>query len=405
MREELLHFIWQSKVLQGQQLFTTEGEKISIIRQGLYNKDAGPDFMNVRLKIGQTEWGGNMEMHVHSSEWITHKHHTDKAYDNVVLHVVYHHDKEIIDRYGRIIPTLELREYIPPALLAKYEYLQKQQHTIACEKVFCLPDEHKTNMWLERLLIERLENKCGLLNDLLVRTNQNWEQSFYVLTARYFGMKTNSQPFEWLAERLPLLVLAKHKNSLKQLEALLYGTAGLLEKNQDAELTQEFQFLQKKYQLDPLPEHVWKFSQTRPANFPTVRIKQFAALIFHSSLLFSKILEASTVKELEQLYTFKTGNRTTLSKSAIQLILINSVLPALFVYGQKQHKPALAERCLQFYAQIEPEENNIIRFWRKLGITSQSSAQAQALLQLKTYYCDQLNCLHCTFGQNILLNE
>lgn len=405
MKEELLHFIWQSKVLQGQQLYTTEGEKITVIRQGVYNKDAGPDFMNVRLKIGQTEWGGNLEMHIYSSEWISHKHHTDKAYDNVVLHVVYHHDREIIDRHGRIIPTLELKEYIPQPLLAKYEYLQKQQHTIACEKVFSLPDGFKTTMWLERLLIERLESKCELLSDLLVRTNQNWEQSFYVLTARYFGMKTNAQPFEWLAERLPLQVLAKHKNNLKQLEALLLGTAGLANKNKDEELNKEFDFLQKKYRLDPLPEHVWKFSQTRPANFPTVRIKQFAALIFHSSFLFSKILEATTVAELEQLYTFKTGSRNTLSKSAIHLILINSVLPAMFLYGQRQHKPELTERCLTFYGQIKAEENNIIRFWRKLGISAQSSAQAQALLQLKTYYCDRLNCLNCTFGQNMLLHE
>lgn len=401
MKEELLHFIWQSKKLQGEKLCTTEGEKIAVIKWGTYNYDAGPDFMNVRVKIGQTEWAGNIEMHLRSSEWLKHKHQHDKAYDNVVLHVVFHHDKEIVDRYGNSLPTLELKEYISPTLFRKYEYLQQQQNTIACEKIFSLPDETRTSHWLERLLIERLEQKCDYLNDLLIRTNGNWEQSFYVLTARYFGMKTNAQPFEWLAERLPLQVLAKHKNNAFQIEALVCGTAGLIDEMKEPDLKKEFLFLQGKYKIEPLQKHIWKFAQTRPANFPTVRTKQFAAFIHHSSHLFSKVVEADTLKKLEELYLVKN----ILTKNAAQLLLINSVLPALFLYGRKLNKPELCERALDFFQQLKPETNSTIQFWKTLDLPAAHAAHTQALLQLKTHYCNQLACLRCTFGQNILLNE
>lgn len=403
MKEELLHFIWQSKLLAGNKLFTTNGEPIQIIKQGIYNKDAGPDFLNARIKIGGTEWAGNLEMHIHSSEWLQHRHQNDRAYDNVILHVVYHHDKPVLNKHGQELPTLELKELLQPALIRKYTYLLQNKHTIACETIFRLPDPVKTNLWLSRLLIERLEHKCNYLNDLLIRTNQNWEQSFYLFTARYFGMKTNAQPFEWLAERIPLIALAKHKERPEQILAMLMGTAGLIDETKQLDLQAEFLFLQHKYHLEALPRHVWKFSQTRPANFPTVRIKQFAALIHESSHLFSKVMQVRDVCELEELYTV-TGE-SKLSRQSIQLILINTSIPALFLYGKKMNKPELCEKALSFIEELNAEQNATIRFWASKGLKAQNAAQSQALLQLNQYYCTQLACLTCMFGQNILLNE
>jgi hypothetical protein len=403
MKEELLHFIWQSKLLSGNKLFTTEGEPIQIIKYGLYNKDAGPDFMNVRIKIGKTEWAGNLEMHINSSEWMQHRHQLDRAYDNVILHVVYHHDKPVLNIHGQEIPTLELKNLLPPSLLRKYAYLLRNKHTIACEPIFKLPELGKVQLWLERLLVERLERKCNYLNDLLIRTNHNWEQSFYLFTARYFGMKTNAQPFEWLAERIPLIALAKHKNNATQILAMLMGTAGLINEKEQAELHNEFLFLQKKYAIEALPKHVWKFSQTRPSNFPTIRIKQFAALIHQSSHLFSKVLQAKTITELQALYALSGEGK--LSNQAIQLILINASIPALFLYGKKMNQPELGERALLFIEQLKAEPNSNTKFWELKGIKAQNAAQSQALLQLKQYYCDELACLHCNFGQYSLLHE
>jgi hypothetical protein len=228
MKEELFHFIWQSKMLVKQPLQTTDGEVLQIIHTGTLNTDAGPDFFNAKVKIGDTLWAGNIEIHLQSSDWKSHQHQTDKKYNNVILHVVYHHNTEIYYENGKPIPVLELKDIVSPSTLKKYHQLQLNQNTIACEKIFSLPSAPVLTNWMERLLIERLQEKCTHIESLLTQNNNHWEECFYILTARYFGMKTNAQPFEWLVQNLPLIVLSKHKNSLLQIEALIFGVAGFL---------------------------------------------------------------------------------------------------------------------------------------------------------------------------------
>jgi hypothetical protein len=424
MKEDLLHFIWHSRTLmKHKNLQTYAGEPLQIIHPGTLNNDAGPDFFNAKVKIGNTLWAGNVEIHLRSSDWKNHRHDGNKVYDSVILHVVYHQDVPVCYGNGNPIPTLELRNFIPPLMLRKYRHLQLNRNTIACEKLFLLPPQHALANWMERLLTERLQDKCEHIQILLNQHKNHWEETFYILTARYFGMKTNAQPFEWLAQNLPLTVIARHKNSLLHIQALVFGVAGFLEEKSGNVyidlLKREFDFFRRKYNLVALDKSIWKFARTRPANFPTVRLAQLASLIFRSSHLFSKIIGANTLHELKNLYRVEPDKKldpfafithetkakaTELGTEAIESILINTVLPVLFLYGRQTQKEELCERTLRFYEELPAEDNTIIRFWHSLGIPVRSAFETQALIQLKNRYCAELNCLSCIIGKQIILN-
>ena len=423
MKEELLHFIWQSKTLLKQTLNTASGEPLQVIHTGSLNTDAGPDFFNAKIKIGETVWAGNIEIHIKSSDWKNHNHQSDEKYNNVILHVVYHHDIEIYYANGNPIPCLQLRNYISPLTLHKHRQLQLNQNTIACEKIIQFPPEPLLLNFMERLLIERLQHKCLAIESMLIQNNSHWENMFYLLTAKYFGMKTNAQPFEWLAHNLPLSVLAKHKNSLIQIEALIFGAAGFLDADYTDEyihlMQREFAFLKEKYQLKTLDKSIWKFARTRPANFPTVRLAQFASLIFQSSHLFSKTLKVTHINQLINLYKIQTNKKlnpyhfighetkakqTEFGSDAIEILLINTVLPVMFLYGKLNENEKLTKQSISFYEQLKSEKNSVVKFLKNLGIESKNAFDSQALMQLKNYYCANLKCLSCIIGNHILLN-
>lgn len=408
MKEELLHFIWQSKLLLHRSLQTISGEPVSIVHLGEYNRNAGPDFFNAKVKIGDTLWVGNVEMHISSSEWDKHAHQTDAAYNNVILHVVYVDDKKVFNSNGEVLPTLELRSIIPTSLLARYESLQQQRNNqLPCEKVLLVPPSHTLALWLQRLLIERLESKTDYIKELLVKTHHHYEQCFYLLTARYFGMKTNAEPFEQLAGMLPLTVLSRHKNSIDEILALVLGVSGLLKKmgEQYTHLEPLFVHLQAKYQLRRLDPSIWKFGRTRPANFPSVRLVQFAVLIHRSSHLLSKVLECETDKELRQLYHINEDyplQNAAPGESAINLLLINSVIPFVFVYGKIRHEEKFCDKALGWYESLPAEQNMITRQFTKQGLPLKNAADGQAYIQLKNEYCSTLQCLRCSIGYHSL---
>ncbi len=411
MKEELLHFVWQSKLLLHQTLVTTSGLPVSIIHTGTRNANAGPDFFNARLTIGDTQWAGNIEIHIRSSDWDRHRHTSDEAYNNVILHVVYVFDKEVLNAQGQVIPTLELRSILPASLLPRYNRLQQQRETqLACQHILEIPPEAILTGWLQRLLVERLEAKCESIKDLLVRTHHHHEQTFYLLTARYFGMQTNAEPFEQLASALPLLILAKHKNRFMDILALIIGTSGIFsrfEKSWVKELKPLYEHLASKYKLKPLEASVWKFGRTRPANFPTHRLLQFAALIYQSSHLLGKILECQTVDDLRKLYHVHqrwNGQLISIGEDAINLLLINSVLPFVFEYGKQQHREDYCERALMWYEQLPPESNFITRQYTGLGFPLKNAGDSQAYIQLKNEYCIPLKCLECSIGYRSLLH-
>jgi hypothetical protein len=421
MKEELLHYLWRTKRFDFTNLHTTQGESLHIFHTGEYNTHAGPDFLNAKIRIGDTTWAGNVEMHLSASEWLRHGHAADKAYDNVILHVVLEEDAPILRASGERIPCLEMKALIAPKLSSKYLELLHSEYWIPCQAQFEQVPEMTRTLWLERLLVERLEQKTELISQQLQQNQQNWEETFYQLLARNFGMHVNMEPFELLAKSMPLLLLAKHKNSLLQIEALLFGQAGLLESDfQDAysnQLKKEYAFLQKKYGLTPIRGESWKFLRLRPANFPTVRIAQFAMLIFQSNHLFSKMLAATSVEEIENMLELKLSNywlthyrfdkdskknRKRLGKDTIYLIVINTITPFLFLYGKWKSDDCYKDRAFTMLEQLPPEANHIIKNWQQLGLKPVSAYQTQALLQLKKHYCDTKQCVNCAIGNAIL---
>lgn len=421
MQEDFLHYLWRLKRFDLSQLQTTQGEPIEILAAGECNANSGPDFVEARIRIGDTLWAGNVEMHLRSSDWRRHRHQDDPAYGNVILHVVLEEDEPVFRASGERLPCLELRRRIAPGLAAIYRRLLSNAHWIPCQQQFFKIPALTRNLWLERLAVERLESKIQIIRERLQQNGRNWEETFYQFLARSFGVKVNADPFEQLARQLPLTLLLKHKASLFQVEALLFGQAGLLPDNLADEyprrLLKEYLFLQRKYGLSPMPGVGWKLLRLRPANFPTIRLAQFATLIFQSGHLFSKTLAAQTTKEIENMFEVRLSNywknhyvfdklspRQTkvLGRTTIHLIIINTIVPFLFLYGQERHEKRYQEKAFRFLEELPPENNNIIEGWKVLGMEPETAFQTQALLELKSRYCDRRRCLQCAIGNAIL---
>ncbi len=366
-------------------------------------------------------WAGNVEIHVHATDWKLHKHQFDQAYDNIILHVVFVEDKKISRKNGESIPTIEVAESFDIGLLKRYKNLMQSKNRIPCEFQIREVDRFKQNNWLDRLLIERLEIKSKGIEEKLEYNNNDWSETFYQHLASNFGFKVNAVPFELLARSLPLKILAKHKDNIKQVEALLFGQAGMLENNKVDKyykgLIKEYDFLAGKYKLVPIDVHLWRFMRLRPVNFPTIRISQFAALIANSSHLFSKVLGNDSYSFLLNLfnvqassywnthYTFgkeTVGKSKKLGKTGIQLILINTVAPFLFIYGRKKNEQSFIDRALKLLDQIPGEKNAIIRMWSDIEMNTSTAFNTQALLHLKNNYCDKKLCLSCGIGHTIL---
>jgi len=418
MSEELLYFIWQQKHFNSAQLKTTAGERLAVLNSGMRNHDSGPDFTQAKIRIASDLLAGNVEIHVRSSDWKKHRHQHDKAYSNVILHVVYEDDEK---NPAPELPTLELKDKIDPKFFSRYRQLMGNMGWIPCESLIGQVDRLFISSGLHRLMIERLEQKTKDILERLLQNKNSWEETFYHITARNFGLKVNADAFELLAKSLPLKIIARHKNSLPQIEALVFGQAGLLEQKFRDEypnsLKKEFGFLRKKYGLQPMPAHLWKFMRLRPPAFPTVRLAQFAMLLYESSYLFSKILEADKVKQLAKLfhaepsaywanhYRFDAVSKNrikTPGQDFIHTLIINAVIPVMFIYGKSKDNRGIQDKSLSFLEQLPFEKNAIIRKWQSLGIQPSSAFDSQALLQLKNRYCSQKRCLNCHIGNKLL---
>jgi len=423
MTEEFLHYIWKLKLFDSQSLITTEGEEVELIKTGVANTDAGPDFFNAQLKIGKTKWAGNVEMHINASDWEKHAHQHDAAYNNVILHVVCNADKIIKRTSGEMIPTLELKNKFDKKLYKNYLDFKSSRDWIPCEKQIQSASKLVVSSMLDKLLLERLERKSISVVNSLKLNNNNWEETFYQQLVRNFGFNINAEPFELLAKSLPAIVLAKHKNSLFQIEALLFGQAGLLDEHfKDKyllDLQNEYMYLKQKFKLTAVDAHLWKFLRLRPVNFPTIRIAQLAGLIHQSSHLFSKIIETENIETLKVLmnsdvseywkthYVFdksSTEKAKHLGEEAIHVIIINTIVPFLFVYGKQKNEEKYIERALFFLEQMQGEHNSIIKKWASLKMPVKTAYYTQALLQLKKEYCDHKKCLNCSIGNELIKN-
>lgn len=419
MNESFLQYLWQFQYFQKDQLETTEKEKIVVIRTGNYNNDAGPDFCNARVKIGEIEWLGHVEIHTRSSEWNTHKHQHDKAYDNVILHVVWEFDKSIQRQDGSSIPTLVLKGRVKENLISEYKKLIGSGHAVPCQNSLArVPAIVKLDA-LEKALLRRLEVKANFIRDLLEQNSGDWEETAYQVLAKNFGFKINSDSFLTLATVTPYKILRKHANQLLQIEALLFGQAGMLapstKDDYAASLFQEFTFLKHKYSLKDSLLHAsqWKFLRLRPSNFPTVRLAQFAALLSSGNGIFSRLMAVTKYSELETWFRFQTspywqthyrfGKKAAkevppLGKSSIQNIIINSLVPLLVAYGKAKDDQECIDRALEILQHVPRESNRIITGWEELGYPVKSSFDSQALIELFNNSCQKRNCLNCPIG-------
>ena len=423
MREDFLHYLWKFKKFQTTDLRTDEGQQIEILKLGQHNHLSGPDFFNARLKIADQLWAGNVEIHIKSSDWFLHQHETDPAYDNVILHVVWEHDVPVFRKSNTSIPTLILKDYANKDLLNNYYVLfQGRSKWINCDRGFQSTDDFILKNWLERLFIERLEQKAETIRTLLQKSQNEWEAVLFKMLTRSFGSKINADAFLSLADSIPYSVVRKTRSNLIQLEALFFGQAGLLNEASQTSYHQnlktEYAFLQKKFKLINQQVLPMQFFRLRPPNFPTIRLSQLAHLVHRQPHLFSdilgagtkdrfyEVLHAETTKFWKSHYTFHAESKSSkkiLTKGFIDLLLINTILPLKFCYSRCQGE-SNEEQLLEFAKSLAPESNHIISGFKNLNFKADSAFESQALIQLKTSYCDQHRCLQCAVG-NALLSQ
>lgn len=401
MPEIVLHYIWEHCLWAGFAQQTTDGQPVEILSVGEHNRDAGPDYSHAHVKIGNREWVGNIEIHVCSSDWIKHRHHLDKAYDNVILHVVRTADKPIYNSRGDLIPQCELqypsdKDYLS-ALFQSAQQMDSAVARIGCAEQLVHDPGLLTEGWRKTLLRKRLECKRSSITRLLEITKGSWEHALYISLARNFGFHTNSLPFEQLAINTPLSYLQKHRNNLFQLTALLMGQAGLI---QELELQKEYDFLRAKFGLTPMDGSVWKHARMRPQNSPELRIHQFAQLMYQSENLLSKILDTNDLKDLRALFAVEN-----MGSSSINILLINTVIPYKYAYALHRNHSAQAEAAMMLMEKIPAENNTIIRQWRVLGQEIHNAADTQALLHLYQNYCQHHECINCEVGYQIFQDK
>lgn len=424
MNESFLSYVWMFRLIGEVEPMLTNGKGCTVVSPGTLNRDGGPDFTGARIRIDDTLWAGDVEIHVRSSDWYLHRHHEDEAYRTVVLHVVFEHDREVILSDGSVLPVLALKQRLNPSLYTRYLQFMASSSEIPCGNLIKGTGMPMYAQWLVSLGVQRLIRKGDGLDYLLNRLNSDWRTLLFVSFCRSFGHKVNDDVFEMLALRVPLSLAGKCAEDRTLLEALLFGQAGFLpddpalaEDGYRAFLMDDYRRLRYKYNLEPMEQHLWRFLRTRPANFPTLRIAQLAALT--ESFLESDLLKEDgllhwrdkaakcTISEYWQNH-YHFGKRGTrlphqMGSESIDRLLINGLLPPLLKYGTLYKAHGFVGHLMEFTAQIKPEDHRITRLWRGLGIRCESALESQGLTELFGEYCRQKRCLECRIGHQLLI--
>lgn len=414
--EELLHYVWKHKIFPLRELYTTDGRHLEVLNPGIYNTDAGPDFTGAKIKLDGTEWVGNVELHLKTSDWFRHHHDTDVAYENIILHVASEVDQSLYYPNGQEIPQLLLE--VPQWVKENYVALSRNDSRPHCRDVVGSLSSFLIHNWMTTLTLERFEERTRQIMQRRETLDKNWEDTLFVTLARNFGFGINGDAFERWAQSIPMSAVGKHRDSLFQIEAIFFGQAGLLdvyyEDDYYQKLQKEYSYLRQKFSLTPIEANVWKFLRLRPQNFPHIRIAQFAMLYYEQRLNLSRLLNAENLYAVSALllthvssywlthYTFSSPPtrpiEKRLSSSSIELIIINSVAPMLFAYGKYKSDQTLCNRAFSLWEQLKAENNAIIRDWASAGILCENAADSQAILQLHRNYCMRRDCLRCQFG-------
>lgn len=420
--EALIHYIWRFRLYDALDLKTSTGESLYIENVGQYHQNAGPDFEFARIRIGQTYWSGHVEIHLRTIDWNYHGHTLDPAYNNVILHVVWEEgDKPVCRADGTVIPTLVLSPLVDHALLNRYEMLMNNRDWIPCASHLASVNTFTVQHALSRLVVERLAQKSLYIHGILAQHKQDWEKTLLILLGRSFGMKINADAFEVLCARLDNVWLHKNSSNGLQVESMLFGLAGFLEKPIDAyatKLKNEYDYLKRLLSLESMTPSAWRFMRMRPYNFPTYRIAQFAALLQKRTYLFMYFIGLPDLKSIFQFldslvlnpywqnhFRFDvetTTHGTGFSKSFKNHLVINCLVPLLFAYGQYMQLDELKEKAINWLHELSPEINQITQNFAALAVKCISASDSQALLHLKQHYCAPKQCLSCMLGLSIL---
>lgn len=412
MKEQFLQYVWKHRLLPPAPLRTTQGAAVEILDPGLWNHDAGPDFFNAKLKIGGELWVGNVEVHVRASDWQLHGHQLDAAYANVILHAVAEADAEIALPSGRTLPQLVLS--VPPDAEARFDSLMAEEAYPPCHRIIPTLAPIEVRAWLSALTVERLEQKTRRISHRLGLTGGHWEQTFFITLARAMGFGVNSDTFEQWAATIDLGNVGKHRDHPEQVGAYFLGTAGLLDRfapeqrekwatpAETAAWEREWHFLRSKFGLKPIDGSQWRYLRLRPQNFPHVRLLQLARAFHEGQLTLSSLLEADSPQAIRQIFHAALPQ---LQAASLDLLLINAASPTLFAHGQSHADDRQCDRAFALLESLKAERNHITRSWEKAGLAVDNAADSQALIQLRTRYCDRKDCLRCRFGTQFLASR
>ncbi|WP_152287967.1 DUF2851 family protein [Flavicella marina] len=418
--EDFLHYIWRYQLFDKNRLQTTDGVFVQVLKPGYYNQQSGPDFFNARILIGEQEWAGNIEIHRKSSDWYAHKHEIDPNYDAVILHVVWEYDVPVFYANSKEIETVELKSLVSEERLNQYaKLITTNEKWIACESELIQMPSVIIKSWMSRLYVERLEEKTAAITKILSENNNDWEATFFIVLAKAFGMRLNGESFLNLATSLDFSLVRKYLNQKGQMEVLLMGQAGFLEETIEdvyfLKLQKEYRYLKKKHKLLPLFKGQFQFFRTRPTNFPTIRLAQLGQLYEQRKKLFAVIVAANHIREFYTIfqvgtsrywdthYTFGKETKKTskqVSKSFVNVLLINAIIPMKYAFYK--FKSIDFETLETLITNIDPERNAVITAFGKRGVKAESALESQALLQLKSNYCNKKRCLQCAIGMSLL---
>lgn len=429
--EALLHYAWKHSIYSHFDFKTSDGQPLQIIHPGLPHQDAGPDFKQAVVKIGDLLWTGNVEIHVKSSDWLKHRHHEDAKYETVILHVVYEHDYEINYKGGSPIPTFELKNHLSSQLIERYTQLMLSTSPLPCAQFVQNLKAHQPDYYrlifhslYARLILERLEQRSKDIFATLNQVSGDWNETLFRLLTANFGFKTNRDAFVLLAQSIPYKLIQKHATNQLQIEAILFGQAGLLEEPLDdayyETLQEEYEYLRRKERLHPIHPKNWNLLRLRPQNFPCMRLAQLSAILFRYPNLFTTIEHHTEITQFAEIFSIPANSywethyqfgkeskkhATMIGENTFQLLIINTIIPALYVYGIFSGKEELSDRAIDLLSQMEAEDNKIIRFYRENHFEIDNGMESQAVLELSKRYCQHKQCLACSLGSKIVSED
>ncbi len=419
--EKLLHFLWEGVRFRSNEWYTTDGQRVEIIQPGRLHQDQGPDFLHAQLRIGDIEWRGHVEIHVQGDDWYRHGHHRDEGYNACVLHVVYRPSvKAPIRQDGSPLPEIVIADRVSEATLRRYQELQLSQQSLPCVGQIHHVPKRRIAAWLDRLSMERMEDKALRMQERLRERVQDWEQVLWEETAASLGGPVNQEGFRDLAKRVGAAVLRKEATDRTKLEALLFGASGMLpttEPGYAAELMQEWRYLQEKHGISSVREPL-HFLRMRPAGFPTLRLSQMADLWTQLGSLMPLLEQGGIERFLQSSYRasaywdshYRFGEESKpspkrLGHSQQTVLAVNVFVPLGWLYQiahGREHPAAWLEDLM---TALPAESNKHTRVFTELGWPNAHALHAQAMIQLHKRYCTVKRCLDCHLGQHLLDRE